>query len=324
MKNIIIIFTIISAIFAEGISGVSHFRYAMGSVADGEDHGFYIDRAYLTYKKDVSENVSFMFQSDIQNTGEAYYMYLKNAKMDYKVADNTKLTIGLQGMNMFSTQEKTWGNRFISKSAMDESGWSPAADLGLGITQGFADVSLSLLYTNGEGYKSTSSDDNEKISIQVMYGEKRLDKNEGFNVGGVFSTLRYISVKDDTTTTDIDETEELPGTVMGVFGGFSGFGFRGGFEYNMGTDLNLDEYATNATLMSLYGNYAISFVDGLSLLVRYDILNAETDDIETTTLLAGLSYQCAEGIIFSPNMTQTTEGAEEPTIAMNLTFQLKF
>ena len=53
MKNIIIISTIISTIFAEGISGVSYFRYAMGSTTDGEDHGFYIDRAYLTYKKDV-------------------------------------------------------------------------------------------------------------------------------------------------------------------------------------------------------------------------------------------------------------------------------
>ena len=117
MKHIIIISTIISTIFAEGISGVSYFKYALGSTADGEDHGFYIDRAYLTYKKDISENVSFKFQSDIQNKGEAFYMYIKNIKMDYKVADNTKLVIGLQGMNMFSVQEKTWGHRFVSKSA---------------------------------------------------------------------------------------------------------------------------------------------------------------------------------------------------------------
>ena len=329
MKNIIIIFTIISAIFAEGISGVSYFRYAMSSAADGENHGFYIDRAYLTYIKNVSDNVSFMFQSDIQNTGEAYYMYLKNAKMDYKVADNTKLTIGLQGMNMFSTQEKTWGHRFIAKSAMDANKWSAAADLGLGITQGFGDVSLSLLYTNGEGYKSTSSDNNEKISIQAMYGEKRLDKNEGFNIGGVFSTLNYDAVEDDSET-EADETKEAgTGQVIGVFGGFSGFGFRGGVEYNMGTDLDLSGYAEAPSLLSFYATYNPSFVENLAAFIKYDMLDTDLQDVEgnnneTMILLAGLSYQCVEGIIFSPNMTQTTVGAEEPTTAINLTFQLKF
>ena len=72
--------------------------------------------------------------------------------------------------------------------------------------------------------------------------------------------------------------------------------------------------------------YALSFVDGLSILVRYDILDTDTvtDDTETTTLLAGLSYQCAEGITFSPNMTQRTVGTEDPTTEVNLTFQLKF
>jgi len=318
MKNIIIIFTIISTIFAEGISGVSYFRYAVGSAADGEDHGFYIDRAYLTYKKNITDNISFTFQSDIQNNGEAFYMYLKNAKIDYKIVDNTKLTIGLQGMNMFNVQEKNWGNRFIAKSAMDKNGWSSSADLGLGIAQGFGDVSLSLLYTNGEGYKQTSADDNEKISIQAVYGEKRLDKNEGFNIGGVFSSLTY--------RVHEDHSEESDGYVAGIFGGFSRFGVRAGVEYHMGTDLNLYGYATNATLMSLYGHYAISFVDGLSILVRHDMLDTdtETDDTETTTLLAGLSYQCAEGITFSPNMTQTKVGTGDPTTAINLTFELKF
>ena len=118
MKNIIIIFTIISAIFAEGISGVSYFRYAMGSAADGEGHGFYIDRAYLTYKKDVSENVSFKFQTDIKNlnSGDGWQLYLKNAKMNFQVHENYKLIFGLQGMNMFNVQEKNWGNnplRFV-------------------------------------------------------------------------------------------------------------------------------------------------------------------------------------------------------------------
>ena len=230
MKNIIIIFTIISGVFAEGISGVSYFRFApIGSTADGEDHGFYMDRVYLTYKKNVAEGVSFKFQSDIQNKNdEALYMYIKNAKMDYNLTDNTKFTVGLQGMNMFNTQEKTWGNRFLSKSAMDRNKWSASADLGLGISQGLGPIALSVLYTNGEGYKKNAADDNEKLSVQALYGEKRLDKNDGFNVGGVFSTLTY------TLDGEEMEDEEATATVIGVFAGFSGSGARVGVEYNMG------------------------------------------------------------------------------------------
>ena len=56
----------------------------------------------------------------MQNKGEAYYMYIKNAKVDLLCRSNTKFTIGLQGMNMFSVQEKTWGHRFIEKSAIDK------------------------------------------------------------------------------------------------------------------------------------------------------------------------------------------------------------
>ena len=78
--------------------------------------------------------------------------------------------------------------------------------------------------------------------------------------------------------------------------------------------------------MSFYGTYGLSFVEGLSVMVRYDMIDTDTDadDTETTTLLAGLSYQCAEGLVVSPNMLQTTVGDEEPTTAVNLTFKFNF
>ena len=53
----IVIASLVSMIFAEGISGVSYFRFSPGVTADGEDHGFYMDRAYLTYKKNIAEGV---------------------------------------------------------------------------------------------------------------------------------------------------------------------------------------------------------------------------------------------------------------------------
>ena len=323
MKKVIIISSMVSALFCGGISGVSYFNYAIGDVDADEAHGFSIERVYFTYTNDVSENVKFKFQTDVVNQeGDGLQLYLKNANMEYAATKNITFIYGLQGMNIFGDQETNWGNRYLAKISMDENKWGPSADLGVGVLVNFNRMTASVLLTNGEGYKNTSVDGNERISAAVGYYYGDID-DMSFNVGGVSSILNYDAV------VSTDDTEDRAGgteTLMGVFGGFSGFGFKGGAEYNMGTDLNLNEYATNATLMSLYGNYAISFVRDLSILVRYDILDTDTeaDDTETTTLLTGVSYQCAEGITFSPNMTQRTVGAEDPTTEVNLTFQLKF
>ena len=125
---------------------------------------------------------------------------------------------------------------------------------------------------------------------------------------------------------------------MGIFGGFSGYGARVGFEYNLGTNLDLDDYGENSTLMSFYGNYALSFVEGLSVVARYDMLDRGIEDDTTTTgegkdenvndnetaMLVGLIYQCSEGLTVSPNMLLTTIGEKDPTTAINITFRLQF
>ena len=71
-----------SGLIAEGLSGVSYFRYATGDYNNSEESGFHLDRAYFTFKKSISDKSSFKFQSDIQNKGEeAYYMFIKKAHM---------------------------------------------------------------------------------------------------------------------------------------------------------------------------------------------------------------------------------------------------
>ena len=341
MKNVIIITSLISSLFCGDISGVSFFNYATGDAGNDEDHGFAMNRVYLTYQNDVSENTSFKFQADVlSQEGDGLQMYLKNAKMDYMATDNITLTYGLQGLNVFKSQEKIWGNRYLSKTSMDNNKWSPSADLGVGVKLSMGcpiiksnKVSASLLFTNGEGYKNDSSDNNERISAALGYTHN-IGEDMSLQAGGSYSTLDYDAIVDDATTADIDETAEAgTANIMALYGGFSGFGLRTGFEFNMGTDLNLDDYGSDATLMSFYGNYDLAFFDKLSIIVRYDSLDNGADDndqtdvdesADTTTLLAGLSYKCAEGITFTPNMTQTTVGEGDPTTAVNLTFMLKF
>ena len=188
-----------------------------------------------------------------------------------------------------------------------------------------------------------SYDNNEKISFQALYGEERLDKKDGFNVGAVYSTLTY-----DEVEADIDEGIEAKsggtGTVMGGFAGFAGFGAKVGLEYHMGTDLdneykkNNDDkipYGSSSTLMSVYANYSLSFIDGLSLFGRYDMVDLgntndantpenESDEDNVSTMMAGVIYNCTDGLTFSPHIVQTTEGTGDPMMDFKVLFQLKF
>ena len=63
MKKVIIISSVISALFCGDISGVSYFNYATGDADEGEAHGFSMERAYFTYVNDLSDAVSFKARS---------------------------------------------------------------------------------------------------------------------------------------------------------------------------------------------------------------------------------------------------------------------
>ena len=302
--NIILIISVLSVAGANDISGLSYFRYTL---LDEETSGFSIDRVYLTVKKNISDKVSFKFQSDVQNTDDnnAFSMYIKNAMMSYKILSNTKVVIGMQGMNMFNVQEKTWGNRFIEKHAMDLNKWSASADLGLGINQKLGNLALSLLYTNGDGYKKISDNSGEKLSTQIVYGSRRLDKEDGFNVGAVFSTVGPFNSD--------------KGIVYGMFGGFSGYRLRVGLDFNIGKNLGLDEYGDSSTLLSAYTSY--DPIDRLSVYFRYDLLDkgiVGTD--KDTYILSGLIYELTKGLDIALDYKLKSSN----TSIINMMFQLKF
>ena len=183
MKKIIFIVSVLSFMFCNGISGTTYFEYS--------DDKFSLSRTYLTYDNKISDDLSFKFQSDVDKVDDddRLSVYLKKAQLDWKVSKSMKVSIGLIGMNMFNVQEKTWGHRFIAKSAIDNAGWSSSADLGFSITKDFGRVATNLTMTNGEGFKHMNVDKNVKTSLQLLYGEKKLDKKNGYNIGLVYSTL---------------------------------------------------------------------------------------------------------------------------------------
>ena len=166
MKTYITLLFITFSISYANISGVAYFEF---------EDSFSLSRTYFTYKTDISDELSFKLQTDVGrlDTGvddDRWTVYLKKAHLDWKVNSDMKISMGMIGMNMFNVQEKTWGNRFLKKSAMDEYKFSASADLGFAITQKLGPVTASVLMSNGEGYKGGLEKKTATIKVDVPKG----------------------------------------------------------------------------------------------------------------------------------------------------------
>ena len=332
MKIFLLITMMCSAMMAEGkISGVGFFDYTydLKKGASGADKSsFAFNRIYFTYSNTISDQISFKFQTDVGRFDLVDYdkeakfatidespemghlfAYIKKAQLDWK-SPISKITLGMQGMNVFNVTEKTWGFRFIEKSPMDKHKFSASADMGIGVSGKFNDISYSLLSTNGVGYKKEENDAFKKTSIQLVYGEKKLVKNDGFNVG---TSLSFESYSDDGNYME---------SVMAFFGGYAGNGFRVGAEFDTKTDSKTE---LSEQIIAFYGSYKFTDdFEGLMYIDMYDS-NTDVDKNSETYIIAGLNYYPTKGLTITPNirMISFEDGSDSETM-FKMNFQFKF
>ena len=289
-----------TALFAESnTSGKVFFNHSTDLSEDGIS-AFNMKRAYLTLANDVSDSVSYNVTYDIGSNdgGSAYTAFLKVAMVKLKT-DIGDVSLGMQGMNMFKTMQNTWGHRFIAKMPMHTYKYSASADLGIGLSRSFGPVSTSALITNGGGYKKAESDSHKKLSIHAVYGESKLNKKDGFNGGFSFSMEPYD--KDSLATENTN--------VMGIFAGYAGNGFRGGFEYDSRTIGELSD-----RINSVYGTYR--FNEKFSILGRLDKYESEK------TTIVGIHYSTEKTLTIAPiyRTTIPEEGESKKSIVLNFQF----
>ena len=328
MKKILLVLLIIpSMIFMQGkINGYAIFDYK------GSTQQFDVDRAYLIYSKDISDDLFFKFRLDVgRDTDDAVdedgnpvigdsklSAYLKNVYVDWKCKEFGKFSIGLISTNSFGIQEKTWGYRFLSKSPIDIAGMTKTADFGVGYSKSFEKFDINFQVVNGEGYKANfdsgnTNDDKPAAYLRLMYGEKKLNKNDGYNVGLVYRTRYY--------------NDEYADNVIGLFGGWAGSNFRLGAEYNQ-QDLD----GSVETMTSLYANYNIN--NKIDLFLRHDMNDENIDDswndgndgldMASNTML-GMVWNPTKGLYISPNVIISQAGDDsEASNEYRLTFMLKY
>ena len=310
MKKILTLTLFLSLAFMQGkIGGYAIFDY------NGTTQQFDIDRTYFQYTNDISDDLFFKLRFDVgRSSDEADYdiddeadnefeadnkliVYLKNAYVDWKCPKGGKLTMGLLGTNSYGIQEKNWGHRFISKSVLDMYEMTKTADFGIGYSHSFGDFNMSFQAVNGEGFKAdfdsgNTNDDKPTAYIRLMYGEKNLIKNDGFNIGLVY-TSEYNSTDDDHTN-----------NLNGIFGGYAGHNFRLGIEIN-----NQVINETNESANAIYLNYTIT--EKIDVFFRHDVNDENADDDDwspPSQSLFGFIFNPTKGLYLAPNITISDAG----------------
>ena len=199
---------------------------------------FSLNRQYINFKKNLSENISLKVTLDVgrdenhefsndklhkKSVDGKLEVFLKKSQLDWSFDGGEKFSAGLIGINAHGVQENNWGYRYIEKSSIDLWGFTKTADLGIGFSKIFFNkLSLSLQVSNGEGYKKPQENRYSRTWINITYGEKNLSKNSGYNLGVVYS------YEPDTLKLDNSNIK-----LIGLFAGFSNKVIRIGLDYSM-------------------------------------------------------------------------------------------
>ena len=305
----IILLIAFSSLVAQDISGKVVFAYSNSDDSSKID-GFGLNRVYLNFSKEISDELSVTIQTDAYPESSSQNIYLRNAKADWKTL-NGNVVIGLQEMNMFKVQQMNWGKRYLDKTVMDRMQYSSVADMGIGYYHSKDKFHGSILITNGAGFKKSETDSHKKLSLQFIYGTAKLSKSDGFNVGAVLSHEPYD--RDGEVTIPEEPSGEHSKKVFGVFGGYAKDNLRVGAEWSQLDDSGLLDGNYNNNLTSVYCNYA--FKNKQSLIVKYDMVSGNKD---ANYALVAMEFIPTKGLMVSPNV-RSNDGAT--SLGVNFQFQ---
>lgn len=256
---------------------------------DNDKNEFELKRSYLGYSYKIDDNFSTKITFDVGNnsSGSAYTAFLKIASLSWKPMSNTTLNMGMIGTKNFKFMEKSWGRRYIEKSALDKEKWANSADLGVSLDyKVFDNFTIDGQILNGEGYKKTQ-DENGLMRV-------------GFGGTYKLSNFSIRIFRDVKSTADSDLNQEITTAAVS----YSNNGLNIGFETDMMENSNNIENE-DREIMSVYGSYKIS--DRYTLFGRYDDYTSENSwDEDGTYTIIGVETQLAKGVKAAANIRQTT------------------
>jgi len=318
MKKILLLFTIcvftLNTYSQEGKPFgkiFANFNYDVSEETPNQNDykEFEIKRAYLGYGYKIDDQFSAKITFDIgsNSSGSAYTAFLKIASLNWQATDNISMNMGMIGTKNFKFMEKTWGRRYIEKSALDKYKWANSADAGISMEMKVSDnLSVDAQALNGEGYKNT----------QDELGLFRYGAGLTYKMNSIRLRLFRDMLGDQSNTTQNITTAAVA---------FSKGNIKLGAEANiMENASNVSEQTKNIT--SAYGSYMIN--DRITIFARMDNVSSENDwnsEKDGVYSIGGIERKMSEGVKLSINM-QSWKGlnslGSDETVFVNLECKL--
>ena len=260
----------------------SNFNYDMS--ADEDENAFKefeLKRAYLGYSYKIDEDFSTKITFDVGNneSGSAYTAFLKIASLKWNASNNLSINVGMLGSKNFKFMEKTWGRRYIEKSAQDKYKWANSADLGVTADYKISDnFSLDAQVLNGEGYKK----------VQSTNGLFRGGLGLTYSLGNNLKLRLHQDITPRSTYDDMSEHQQITTAAIA----YSTDNMTIGGETDMMRNANNVKDAEQ-NLMSIYGSYKIS--EDYTLFARYD--DASETNQEGSYTIYGIERVMTKGCL---------------------------
>lgn len=288
----------------------SNFNYDM-SAAEGENafKEFEVKRAYLGYSHKIDNHFSTKIIFDVGNNsgGSEYTAFLKIASLKWNASDRLSMNIGMVGTKNFKFMEKSWGRRYVDKSAQDKYKWASSADAGVTADYRFSDnISIDAQILNGEGYKKNQS------ANGLFRG--------GFGLTYIVNdNLKLRAHQDISPRSSYDEMSESQTITTGAIS-YSNKNFTIGSEIDMMN--NVDNVKDmQQEMMSVYGAYRVS--NNYTVFARYD--DASETNQQGSYTIYGIERVMAKGVTIALNMqswSDTLQGSEaENTVFLNIEYK---
>jgi hypothetical protein len=300
------------------LKGRAYFDLAKGLSDANEDMlTFAFRRVYFTYDMTMSETVKGRFRTDIaQDSDGRSRLYIKHAYADWKAGDMVGFRAGVMGTIMFSEVEDVWAYRAVAKMMEDEFKVRSSSDFGVMGRVKLNDLAgVNVMMANGEGYDKKDDGANRKAyEVQGL-----LAPIPGLTVSGYFGLRGFDADNDPATTNDQEDA-----TTIDLAAGYTQGPFAVGGSVAMVSnwDGTADQKAQG---ISGWGRFTLPSAP-LTLLAKFDRFDpdTDTDDDQTTYIVAGLDYAAGQGLSIIPNIQQYKVGNADATTSFLLTFYWKW
>lgn len=289
----------------------SNFNYDISSEEnENAFKEFEIKRSYLGYSYQIDDQFSTKITFDVgsNNEGSSYTAFLKIASLKWKTSDKFTLITGMIGTKNFKFMEKSWGRRYVEKSAQDKYNWANSADLGVTADYKVSDnLAIDAQILNGEGYKKVQDDS----------GLFRGGLGITYKISTKLAVRLHQDITPRSTYTDTTDSKYISTASLA----YSGTSFSLGYEASLMQNADNIIADEEKSLMSIYGSYKLN--EDYTLFARYD--DATETAKKGSYTIYGIERQMTKGVTLALNMQSWTDAADgseaENTLYLNLEYK---